>query len=227
MALWGMQWSYYRGDAYALWAQRAPVRRRWKVQLLWRKPPTSINRGAKEVCLLGLPWLDLRSSGTGCMITKVSAQLRGERGPGYLRRPLSFPLYSFSFVINHRNKCTDHKSGGQMQNQRDRDVSSKIKWFIQHVCSQSRGIYDSTVSLQPSNTFRKYWMYWFDYHAGRWHVVSHQWRWARRKMDSCQRLVYFTQAQFWGICTLFSWHLFTCHILTHMSVLLSARDFRL
>lgn len=145
------------------------------------KAPTSINRGAKEVCLLGLPWLDLRSSGTGCVITKVSAQLRGERGPGYLRRPLSFPLYSFSFVINHRNKCTDHKSGGQMQNQRDRDVSSKIKWFIQHVCSQSRGIYDSTVSPQPSNTFRKYWMYWFDYHTGRWRVVSHQWCWVRKK----------------------------------------------
>lgn len=57
-----------------------------------------------------------------------------------------------------------------MQNQRDSAVSLEIKRFIQHVCSQTSGIYHPTVSLQSSNTVRKYWMYWWDYHMRRWKV---------------------------------------------------------
>lgn len=54
------------------------------------KAPTSVNRRAKEVCLLGAPWLDLCSSGRGYVITEVSAQ-PGQNRPDYFHWPSLSP----------------------------------------------------------------------------------------------------------------------------------------
>lgn len=62
------------------------------------KVPTSINREAKEVCLLGPPWLDLAAQGKA----RVSAQPREHRA----RLVVLVPF----LLINHRNKCKNHTS---------------------------------------------------------------------------------------------------------------------
>lgn len=94
------------------------------------KVPTSINRGAKEVCLLGPPWLDLRSSGKGCMITYVSVQPRENRASLVVLAPSRFLL------INHRNERANHESG---TNAKAKETAMEV-WRYNgpiHTCSQT------------------------------------------------------------------------------------------
>lgn len=106
MVLWwggGVQWSYYRVMCACCKLSMLQSGNGEKFNC-FGKAPTSVNRRAKEVCLLGPPWLDLHSSGTGYMITEVSKQPRQNktRLPSLVLSPL---------LINHRNKHTNRLSG--------------------------------------------------------------------------------------------------------------------
>lgn len=112
--------------------------------------PASINRRAKEVCLLAPPWLDLCGSAKGGMITWVSEQPEESKGGTSRGAPALAPL------INHRNKYTNPWEQHQCEDKQkkpQRDVvSSKVYPF------QTRRISDCTVS-QSSTTGSIDWLY--------------------------------------------------------------------